>query len=116
MPRREDVIRLHHMLEASRDALSFISGKARRDLDDNKMLRLSLVRCIEIIGEAASRLSPDCQSEFPAIPWKNIINMRNRLIHAYYDINIDTVWGTVTEDLPPLITELEKIVTLAEKP
>lgn len=116
MPRREDVVRLHHMLEASRDALSFVSGKSRRDLDDNKMLRLSLVRCVEIIGEAASKLSVDCQSEFPAIPWQNIINMRNRLIHAYFDINLDTVWSTITEDLPPLITQLEKIVVSAEKP
>lgn len=116
MPRREDVVRLHHMIEASRDALSFINDKTRQDLDDNKMLRLSLVRCIEIIGEAASKLSVDCQSEFPAIQWKNIINMRNRLIHAYYDINLDTVWSTITIDLPPLITELEKIVVSAEKP
>lgn len=110
MPRSEDIIRLRHMLEAARDALSFVSGKTRQDLNENKMLRLSLVRLIEIIGEAASKLSIDCQSEFPAIPWKNIINMRNRLIHAYFDINLDTVWGTITEDLPPLITELEKIL------
>lgn len=94
MPRRDDLIRVRHMIDASRDALSFVSGRTRRDLDDDKMLRLSIVRCVEIIGEAASKLSPECQSEFPAIPWKSIINMRNRLIHAYFDINLDTVWST----------------------
>lgn len=115
MPRNEDIIRLRHMLEASQDAVSFVEGKNRKDLDENKMLRLSLIRCIEIIGEAASKLSIDCQSEFPAIPWKNIITMRNRLIHAYYDINLDTVWGTIIEDLPPLIIELENIINAVEK-
>jgi len=72
---------LQHMLEASRDAVSFTQNKDRGSLDADKMLCLSIVRCIEIIGEAASRLSPECQTEFPQIPWKNIINMRNRLIH-----------------------------------
>lgn len=113
MPRNEDLIRLRHMLEASRDAVSFVSGREKGSLLTDKMLRLSLVRCIEIIGEAASRISLECQSEFPQVPWKNIINMRNRLIHAYYDINLDTVWNTITEDLPPLIAEIKKIIPSA---
>lgn len=116
MPHKEDVVRLQHMLEASRDAVSFTQNKNRGSLDADKMLCLSIVRCIEIIGEAASRLSPECQTEFPQIPWKNIINMRNRLIHAYYDINLNTVWSTITDDLPPLIAELEKILRSAKKP
>ena len=110
MPRKEDVTRLRHMLEASIDAVSFMRNKDRVSLDADKMLRLSVVRCIEIIGEAASKLSQECQAEFPQIPWKNIINMRNRLIHAYYDINLDTVWSTAAEDLPPLIASLKIIL------
>ena len=98
------------MLEAARDALSFIQDKTRNSLDTDKMLSLSVVRCVEVIGEAASRLSKECYDEFPQIPWISIINMRNRLVHAYYDINLNTVWSTVTEDLPPLIASLEKIL------
>lgn len=98
------------MLEAANDALSFTRDKTRSSLDTDKMYRLSIIRCIEIIGEAASRLSKECYDEFPQIPWQNIVNMRNRLIHAYYDINLDTVWSTVIEDLPPLAAELEKIL------
>ena len=109
MPGKQDSIRLQHMLEASRDVVSFIKDKNRSSLDTDKMLSLSLVRCIEIIGEAAANLSKECHEEFPQIPWKNIVNMRNRLIHAYYDINLDTVWKTAVEDLPPLVFELEKI-------
>lgn len=110
MQRKEDIIRLRHMLDAARDALSFTAGKARGDLDAGKMLCHSLVRCIEIIGEAASRVSLEGQAEFPRVPWKKIVNMRNRLVHAYYDINLDTVWNTVVEDLPPLVSELERIL------
>lgn len=74
-----------------------------------------LVKDIEIIGEAATNVSEDCREQFPHIPWRSIINMRNRLIHAYFDINLDIVWQTVTEDLPYLITELDKIPFLKKK-
>lgn len=59
-------------------------------------------------------MSGDCWNEFPQIPWNNIINMKNRLIHAYYDINLNILWSTVTKDLPPLIAELEKILSSEE--
>ena len=75
------------------------------------MLLLALVKSIEIVGEAASKLSETCRGELSHIPWVNIINMRNRLIHAYFDINLDVVWNTLSEDLPPLATELEKILS-----
>ncbi|MBI3581531.1 MAG: DUF86 domain-containing protein [Nitrospinae bacterium] len=110
MPRKEDVIRLRHMLAAAVDALSISKGKTRGDLDAEITTRLSLVRCIEIIGEAAARVSPEGQDEFPKVPWKKIVNMRNRLIHAYHEINLDTVWNTVTDDLPPLVSGLEEML------
>lgn len=73
------------------------------------MLTLSLVKCIEIIGEAAGRISDEVHSRHPQIPWRNITGMRHHLIHAYYDVNLDIVWQTVAEDLPPLITSLKNI-------
>ena len=105
---KDDEIRLRHMLDAALDALSFAAGKSRRDLDENRMLALSLVKSIEIIGEAASRVSADCQAQQSGIPWPEIRGMRNRLIHAYFEINLDIVWHTVSEELSPLVSELEK--------
>lgn len=111
---KADPVRLRHMLDAARDALSFVSGKSRVDLDASRMLALSLVKSIEIIGEAASRVSPACQSAYPGIPWPEIIGMRNRLIHAYFDINLDIVWRTITGELPPLVVELERALSSTE--
>src|SRR2546421_5416472 len=108
---KDDTIRLQHMLDAAHDALSFITGKSRVDLDTDRMLVLSLVKSIEIIGEAASRVSTDCQTQYIDIPWPEIIAMRNRLIHAYFDVDLDIVWQTVTEELPPLVAALEKALS-----
>jgi uncharacterized protein with HEPN domain len=78
----DDKVRLKHMLEAARDALSFASGRTRQDLETDKMLTFALIRCVEIIGEAATRLTPEFREQHPLLPWGDIIGMRNRLIHA----------------------------------
>lgn len=109
--RKDDEIRLRHMLDAAREAQSFIAGKPRLALDTDRKLALALVKDMEIIGEAASRVSEQSRAEYPAIPWPDIINMRNRLIHAYFDIDLDIVWDTVTKDLPPFIIIIEKILS-----
>lgn len=108
--RNDDLVRLKHMLDAAKEASSFVSGKKRNDLDSNRQLTLALVKDIEIIGEAASKVSQETKTNYPAIPWLDIINMRNRLIHAYFEIDLEIVWDTVTKDLPPLMVEIEKIV------
>jgi uncharacterized protein with HEPN domain len=107
---RPDSIRLQHMLDAAREAMSFVEGRARRDLDTSRMLVFALIRSLEIIGEAASKISASVQQSYPQIPWAEIIAMRNRLIHAYFDIDLDRVWDTVNEDLPSLIAELETMI------
>ncbi|HET9209930.1 MAG TPA: HepT-like ribonuclease domain-containing protein [Thermoanaerobaculia bacterium] len=95
------------MLDSAREALSFADGHSRTDLRDNRMLALSLVKCIEIVGEAAARVSVAALQEVAQIPWQDIVGMRNRLIHAYYDIDLDRVWDTVLDDLPILVAQLE---------
>lgn len=96
-----------------REKLLFLfKGKLDREsLNTERMLTLSLVRLLEIIGEAASRVSKEKQERIPEIPWRQMIGMRNRLIHAYFDIDLDFIWQTVTEDLVPLIAELEKVLS-----
>jgi uncharacterized protein with HEPN domain len=102
--------RLRHILDAAREAVLFAQDKTRNDLNTNRMLTLSLVKCIEIVGEAAANITRERQNELPQIPWPQIIGMKNPLIHAYFEVNLDIVWDVVTDNLPPLIAELEKII------
>ena len=98
------------MLDAANEALEFVRGKRRSDLDTDRKLVLSLIKELQIMGEAAGKVSAEIRTQSSAIPWQDISGMRNRLIHAYFDIDLDVVWTTVTRDLPSLKTDLEKIL------
>jgi len=104
---KDDRVRLRHMQDAAREAVGFARHKQRADLDDDRMLVFALVKAIEIVGEAANQVSEATRRELPDIPWVDIIGMRHRLIHAYFDINLDILWQTVKSDLPPLINALD---------
>jgi uncharacterized protein with HEPN domain len=95
------------MLDAAREAIGFARGRIRANLDSDRMLVLALVKDIEIIGEAAFQISTVTRDQLPEIPWDDIIGMRHRLVHAYFDINLDILWQTAQDDLPPLIAVLE---------
>jgi uncharacterized protein with HEPN domain len=111
MPKPDDDLRLGHMLEAAQKALHFSRGKSRADLDQDELLRLALARLLEIVGEAASRVSPESRDSFPGIPWPRIVGMRNRLIHGYDQIDLEVLWQTLVQDLQPLIIEIQKALT-----
>jgi|WetSurMetagenome_2_1015567.scaffolds.fasta_scaffold155228_2 uncharacterized protein with HEPN domain len=112
---KHDAVRIHHILDAAREAETFIIDKTRKALDHDRKLEFALIRCIEIIGEAAANISKESRDELPQIPWTEIISMRNRLIHGYFEINLDILWETVVKDLPPLISVLEKHVRPAKQ-
>lgn len=97
------------MIEAADNVQKFISGRQRADLDSDQMLVFAIVRALEIIGEAASKISEETRSAHGAIPWKAIIGMRNRLVHAYFDIDVSIVWVAVTEELPALLSQLKAL-------
>lgn len=113
--RKDDVIRLRHMLDAAREAMGFTQGRGRNDLNGDRQLVLALVKDIEIIGEAAYQVPQDARDQLPPIPWEDIIGMRHRLVHAYFDINLDILWRTVHDDLPPLVAELERLVPIEDE-
>ncbi|MHB8381610.1 MAG: HepT-like ribonuclease domain-containing protein, partial [Candidatus Binataceae bacterium] len=89
------------MLDHAREAVDMIVGKHREDLDADRKLNLALVRLLEIVGEAASRTSPDERAQSPHIPWTQIVGLRNRLIHGYDSVDFDILWQIVSHDLPP---------------
>jgi uncharacterized protein with HEPN domain len=101
------------MLDAARMAAGFARERGRSDLDSDELAAHGLVRLIEIVGEAAARVSPEARVELPELPWPAMIGMRNRLIHGYYDIDMDRVWDTIIHDLPPLIHLVEQHLNLA---
>ncbi len=108
--KQDDRVHLQHRLDAAREALQFMQGRTRTDLDTDRQLTLAVVKAIEIIGEAAYRISESTQQQYPQIPWGDIVGMRHRLVHGYYEIDLDIVWATVQNELPPLITQLETIL------
>jgi uncharacterized protein with HEPN domain len=104
----DDDTRLRHMLESGREAMRFAEGRRREELDRDRQLVLALVKCVEIVGEAAARGTTEGRARFPSLPWNDIVGMRNRLIHGYYEVDLEQVWLTVRDDLPVLVRELEK--------
>jgi uncharacterized protein with HEPN domain len=111
MSRHETDVRLRHMLDAAREAVQMAQGRTRADLDTDRPLNLSLVRLLEVVGEAASRVPVAERPKYTGIPWVQIVGLRNRLIHGYDNVDFDILWEIITHDLPPLITELEKILS-----
>lgn len=111
---KPDIVRLQHMVDAANEALSFIADKSKAELETDRALALALVKSIEIVGEAASNVSRELRSRYPEIPWADIVAMRNRLIHTYFDVNLDIVWQTVTVELPPLVTEIQKLLAATD--
>ena len=110
MTRHDDRARLRHMLDHAIEAVALAKGRTRQDLDKDRLLNLSLVRLLEIVGEAAARLSSETRDLHPSIPWPDIIGLRNRLIHGYDIVDFDILWDIVNDDLPPLIVRLIAIV------
>ena len=107
----DDRVRLRHMVEAAESAVEFLAGRQRHDLDEDRMLLFAVVRAIEVLGEAASQVSAETRATHAGIPWRAIIGMRNRLIHAYFEINTETVWQTVTQEIPTLLPQLRALAT-----
>ncbi len=106
----ESITRLRHMRDAAARAIEFSQGRTRADLDVDDILALALARLIEIIGEAAGGVEDPVRSASPGIPWRQIIGARNRLIHGYFDVDLDVLWAIVSTDLPALIPELDALL------
>ena len=106
--RPDDQVRLNHLRDAARTALRFTQDRTRSDIEHDEMLRLALTKLIEIIGEAAKQVSTDGRAEYPDVPWSAAARMRDRLVHHYFDIDLDVLWVTIEVDLPALLAALAR--------
>jgi len=102
----EDRVRIRHLVDAATTARTFVEGRERGDLDTDEMLRLALTKLVEIVGEAAKQVTAEGRAELPDVPWSAAARTRDRLVHHYFDIDLDVLWATATEDLPMLLSAL----------
>jgi uncharacterized protein with HEPN domain len=107
---KDDLVYVAHMLDVARSIAAKVAGKTRVEFDADENLRLALTHLIQIIGEAARRVSQAFRESHPRIPWKSIIGMRHRVVHDYIHVDYDQVWDVIALDMHPLIAELERIV------
>jgi uncharacterized protein with HEPN domain len=107
---QRDEAYLLDILIASRKAINFVENLSFEDFIDSELHQNAVIRPLEIIGEAARKISVDTKSENPQIPWVEMIGMRNRLIHEYLDVDLSTIWDTIQNDLPDLISAIEPLI------
>jgi uncharacterized protein with HEPN domain len=110
MSQRNDQTYIEHMIDTANKAIGFVAGVSREDFDHDEQLRLAITHLLQIIGEAARRVSLDYRATHPEIPWKAIVGMRSKVVHDYLNVDEDVVWDTVKNDLAPLVIELEKLL------
>ena len=103
------------MADAAASIARFISGRERSDLDSDEMLLFAVVRALPIIGEAATKVSDETKRTVVEIPWPDIIGMRNRIIHAYWDVNRTIVWKAAAEEVPSLLERLRSVLPSDER-
>ncbi len=112
---QRDEAYLLDILIAARKALKFLEDITWEGFERSELHQHAVIRPLEIIGEAARRVSQQTRDAHPEIPWEQMIGMRNRLIHEYFRVNMTTVWETVQNDLPRLITLIEPLVPPEDK-
>ena len=110
MTRHDPTVRIHHMLDHAREAVEMADGRTRDELDSDRMLVLALIRLLEVTGEAATHVPQAFRERHPDVPWREVMDLRNRLIHGYDTVNLDILWTIIQDDLPPLIEKLEEIL------
>lgn len=110
MSRRDDVVRLRDMLDAAQAAIRVLGDHTAEELERTEVLALAVPHAVEIVGEAASRVSRAFCAAHPEIAWREVTGMRHRIVHDYFAVDYQRLWDTVHADLPPLIEQLQRLL------
>jgi uncharacterized protein with HEPN domain len=114
-PRERDLVKCEDMRIYAERALEFLGSRSREEFLSDKMLQDAIVRCVEVVGEAARLVSEHTRGRAPEIPWPLITGMRNALAHDYGAVDLEKVYEVVTEDLPVLRDHLGRLIAALEK-
>lgn len=104
----KDVTRLWHMLEAAKLVIGFAKDRTAQELVRDHQFGFAVQHGLEIIGEAPAQVSAETRQQFPSLEWQDVVGMRNRIVHVYFDVDSKIVWQTITRDLPALVQLLEQ--------
>ena len=110
MSQKDDRVYVGHMIDTANKAMGFVTGSIREDFDEDEQLRLALTHLLQVIGEAARRVSPEFRDAYPEIPWNAIVGMGRKVVPDYLNVDEDVVWDTVQHDLTSFVTDLENIL------
>ena len=113
--KKDDSVYIMHILDAMNKIEKYVKGIGHGDFVKNSLLQDAVIRELEIIGEAAKKLSADFREKYPDIPWKEMAGMRDKLIHEYFGVDLDAVWNTVEKDIPSLKGKINKIIEKNKK-
>ncbi len=109
-PERRALLFVEDILEFSRYAMEFLGDSADADLEKDLRTQFAIVRAIEVVGEAARSVPEEVRSLAPEVPWRDVVAMRNRIVHHYFGVRLDLVLNVVRQDLPPLIVSMERLL------
>jgi uncharacterized protein with HEPN domain len=107
---KDDLVYVGHMLDMARQITEKVRGVSRQQFDGDDNLRLALTHLIQVVGEAAARVSEALRNRHPEVPWRAIVGMRHKVVHDYFNVDEEVVWDTATEEMLPLIEQLEVIL------
>ena len=110
MTYRDDNVFLLHMRDDAEKLIDLLENRNESDLLNDWVIQYAARKAIEVVGEAANRVSADTRARYPDIPWRDIIDMRNQLTHGYDTLDINVIWRTAHEDFPPLLARLNEIL------
>ncbi|NOZ51220.1 MAG: DUF86 domain-containing protein [Chloroflexi bacterium] len=111
MGRHDDVMYLRHIYDATENIQRYLQGVGKEEFGRTSLLQDGVIRQLEIIGEATRHLSKSLRQQYTEVPWQDIAGMRDKLIHDYFGVDIDTVWLAATEDVPELSEKVKEILS-----
>jgi len=110
-PERRAILYLEDVLKFAHYAIQFLGDQSNEQVENDLQAQFAIVRAVEVIGEAASQIPVDIRDLAPEVPWRDIVAMRNRIIHHYFGVHLDIVLNVVRQDLAPLIESVEHLLS-----